>query len=97
MLMDVGHVLRAGQLAVGDVEEVAAVRQLAEQVPGGAVGLVVGGVAALGLEIDRDSAVVGDREDEQQLFQVGAVILVVPQVIASRVRSRRVSCWVASP
>ena len=42
------------------------------------MGLVVGGVAALGLEVDRDPAVLGDREDEQQLLQVGPVVLVVP-------------------
>ena len=42
------------------------------------MGLVIDGVAAFGLEIDRDTAVPGDGEDEQQLLQVGPVVLVVP-------------------
>ena len=77
VLMDVGHVLGGGQLAVGDVEEVAAAGQLAEQVPGGAVGAVVGGVAALDPELHRHGAVAGDGEDVEQLLEVGAVVLVV--------------------
>ena len=77
MLMDVGHVLGGGQLAVGDVEEVAAAGQLAEQVPGGAVGAVVGGVAALDAELHRHGAVARDGEDVEQLLEVGAVVLVV--------------------
>jgi hypothetical protein len=76
--MHVRHVFRGRQLAVGHVEEVAALRQGAEQIPGGAVGLVVGDVAALGLEIDRNSTIFGDREDEQELLEIGAVVLVVP-------------------
>ena len=77
MLMDVGHVLGGGQLAVGDVEEVAPAGQLAEQVPGVAVGAVVGGVAALDPELHRHGAVAGDGEDVEQLLEVGAVVLVV--------------------
>jgi hypothetical protein len=77
VLIDVRHVLGTRQLAVGEVKEVASAGQLAEQVPGGVVGLIVGGIAAPGLEIDRDPAVVGDGEDEQQLLEVGAVVLAV--------------------
>ena len=58
-LLDVGHVLGGGQLAVGDVEEVASAGRATEQVPGGAVGLVVGDVAAGELEVQRDRAVSG--------------------------------------
>jgi hypothetical protein len=57
VLMHVRHVLGGRRLVAGEVEEVATLGQRAEQVPGGAVGLVVGRVAALGLEIDRDPAV----------------------------------------
>ena len=78
VLVEVGHVLGGGQLAVGDVEEVAPAGQLAEQLPGGAVRAVVGGVAALDPELHRHGAVAGDREDVEQLLQVGAVVLVVP-------------------
>ena len=57
VLMDVGHVLGGGELAVGDVEEVAAAGQLAEDVPGLDMGAVVGGVAALDAEVHRHGAV----------------------------------------
>ena len=78
-LVEVGHVLAGGQLAVGHVEEVAAAGQLAEQIPGVAMGLVVGHVAAFGAEVQRHAAVGGDREDEQQLLQVGTMVLVVAE------------------
>ena len=77
VLMDVGHVLGGGELAVGDVEEVAAAGQLAEQVPGVAVRAVVGGVAALDPELHRHGTVACDGEDVEQLLEVGAVVLVV--------------------
>ncbi len=41
------------------------------------MGHIVGHVAALGLEIDRDSSVLGDGEDEEQLFEIGPVVLVM--------------------
>ena len=41
------------------------------------MGQIVGGVAALGLKIDRDPAVLGDGEDEEELLEVGPVVLVV--------------------
>jgi hypothetical protein len=78
VLMEIGHVLGGGQLAVGHVEEVAAAGQLAEQVPGGAVRTVVGGVAALDAELHGHGAVAGDREDIEELLEVGAMVLVVP-------------------
>ena len=68
-----------GQLAVGHVEEVASAGQLAEQVPGVAVGLVVRHVAAFRAEVQGHAAVGSDREDEQQLFQVGTMVLVVAE------------------
>ena len=45
VLMDVGHIIDGGQLAVGHTEEVAAAGQLAEQITGSAVRAIVGGVA----------------------------------------------------
>ena len=77
VLVDVGHVLGGGELAVGDVEEVAAPGEFAEEVPGLAVRAVVGGVAACDAEVHGHGAVAGDGEDVQELFQVGAVVLVV--------------------
>src|SRR5439155_25315003 len=87
VLMDVGHVLGGGQLAVGDVEEVAAAGQLTEDLPGADMGAVVGGVAALDAEVHRHGAVARDGEDVEQLLEVGAMVLVVA---VSRSEERRV-------
>ena len=76
MTVHMSHVLRAGQLAVGDLEEVLPTSELAEQVPGRAVGAVVDHVATFGLEVDRDSTILGHGEDEEQLLEVWPVILV---------------------
>ena len=54
-----------------------AARQLAEQIPGVAVRAVVGGVAALDAELHRHGAVARDREDVEELLEVGAMVLVV--------------------
>ncbi len=78
-LVEIGHVFAGGQFAVGHVEKVAAAGQLAQQVPGVAVGLVVGHVAAFGAEVQRHAAVGGDREDEQELLQIGTMVLVVAE------------------
>ena len=72
--MDIGHVLGAGQLAVGHVEEIASAGQATEQVPGGAVGLVVDHVAAGDLEIQGDPPS-RHREDVKQLLEVGPMVL----------------------
>src|SRR5439155_14271190 len=77
VVMDVGHVLSGGELAVGDVEEVAAAGQLAEDLPGADMGAVVGGVAALDAEVDRHGAVARDGEDVEELLEVGPVVLVM--------------------
>ena len=76
-LVQVGHVLGGGQLAVGHVEEVAAAGQFAKQLPGLLVRLVVDRVAAFGAEVDRHAAIVAEREDVEQLLQVRAMVLVV--------------------
>ena len=78
MPVDVGHVLGGGQLAIRDVEEIRSPGQLAEQVPGLAVGAVVGGVATLDPKVHRHGTVATDGEDVEQLLEVGAVVLVVP-------------------
>jgi hypothetical protein len=75
--MQVGHVLGCGQLAVGDVEEVAAAGELAEQLPAAPVRADVGGVAALDLELHGHGAVPRHGEDVEQLPEVEAVVLVV--------------------
>ena len=77
VLVEVGHVLGGGELAVGDVEEVGAAGEFAEEIPGLAVRAVVGGVAALDAELHRDGPVACYRENVKQLFQVGPVVLVV--------------------
>src|SRR4029077_10783446 len=63
VLMDIGHVLGAGQLAIRDVEEIAPSGQATEEIPGSAMGLVVHHIAAGNLEIQRNCAVPGHRED----------------------------------
>ena len=75
---DVVHVVDRGQLAVGDVEEVAAAGDLAEQIPVLPVGRVVGDVPAGRAEMDGHAAVVADGEDVQELLQVRAMVLAVP-------------------
>src|SRR5476651_619228 len=74
---DIVHVLDRYQLAVGHVEKVAASGDLAEQVPGGAVGTVVGDIAIGGAVVNWHTAVVSNGEDIEQLFQVGSMVLVV--------------------
>jgi len=53
--------------------------QLAEEVPGLDVDLVVADVAVVSLGVDGDGAVGADGAAEQELFQVGSVILVVAE------------------
>src|SRR5208282_347727 len=77
VLMDVGHVLGAGQFAVNHIEEVWSSDQATEEVPGGDMGFVVHHIAAGDLEIERNRAVPGHREDEEQLLEVGPMVLVV--------------------
>ena len=77
VLVEVGHVLGGGELAVGNVEEVGGAREFPEEVPGLAVRAVVGGVAALDPELHRHGAVACHCENIKQLFQVGPVVLVV--------------------
>src|ERR1017187_7323335 len=84
---DIVHVLDRYQLAVGHVEKVAASGDLAEQVPGGAVGTVVGDIAVGGAVVDRHTAVVGNGEDIDQVLQVGSMVLVVAP--GGRQRTRR--------
>src|SRR5271156_5569290 len=71
------QILAAGQLAVGHVEEVSPADQLIEQVPGPDVCTVVNRVAAGAGEIDRHVAVAGDRQDVEQLLEIGAPRLAV--------------------
>jgi len=74
---DVVHGRPVGELAVRDIEEVGAPDQGPELIPGRDVGAVIVGVCVLGPQGDRDSPVGGDGRHAEQLFQVGAVVLVV--------------------
>ena len=78
-LVQVGHVLAGGQLRIGHVEEVASTGQLAEQVPGVAMGDIVGDVAAGSAKVERHTAIGRDRENEQQLLQIRPMIFVVAE------------------
>src|SRR5262249_14292097 len=62
---------------VGHVEEVGAADQLAEQIPGADVGPVVDRGAAVAGEIDRHATVTGDRQDVEQLLEIGTPGLAV--------------------
>ena len=77
MLVQIGHVFGRGEFGVSHIEEVVAASQLAEEFPGVHVRLIVGRVAAGRTEVDRHTAVVAEREDVDQLFQVGTMVLVV--------------------
>ncbi len=46
--------------------------------------LIIGGVAVVGLAMDRDRAVGADRDAVQQLFEIGAVVLAVAEGDARR-------------
>ena len=74
---DMTHRLLRAQLAVRDIQEPRLADEGTQFVPGRDVGEVVGGVAVRDSVGDRDRTVGADREDEQQLFEVGAVVLVV--------------------
>src|SRR5262249_48982063 len=76
---NMAHVVPCAELAVGYVQEVGVADHLAQEVPSLDVDLVVGNVAVVGLAMDRHSAVGADRDAEDQLLQVGAVILVVAE------------------
>ena len=77
-VVDMVHVRPAGQLAVGDVEEVGAPEHGGQPVPGVDVGGVVDGVAVGDAAADGDRAVGGHGQHPYQLFEVGPVVLVVP-------------------
>ena len=79
VLVKVGHVFAGGQLAVGHVQKIASAGQLAKQFPGVAVGLVIGDVAVGRAKVQGHAAVRRDGEDEQQLLQVGTMVLVVTE------------------
>ena len=58
--------------------------QLAQEVPGLDVDLVVSNVAVVGLAMDGHGPVGADRDAKQQLFQIGSMILVVTESDARR-------------
>jgi hypothetical protein len=81
---NVAHVVPRAELAVGHVEEVGVAEDAAQEVPGVGMHLVVAGVAVVGLAVDRHGAVGADGKAEQQLLEVGAVVLVVAEGDARR-------------
>jgi len=78
-LMEMVHILAAGQFAIGHVSEVAAAGQLAEQVPAVAMRLVIGDIAACGAEVQRHAALGNDGENKQPLLQIRTMALVVSE------------------
>lgn len=83
MLRDVLEIVRAGQLTVSDIQKVLAASELMEYVPSGDMCLVVVFVTVVCGEVDGHSAVVGQRQDIEELFEIGAVILAVPVAMAA--------------
>src|SRR5690606_36617043 len=67
---DVLEILLAGQLAIRHIQEVFAARKLAEHGPGVDVCGIVGDVAAMRGEINRNAAIIRDGERIKQLLQV---------------------------
>jgi hypothetical protein len=55
--------------------------------------LVVGDVAVVGLAMDRQGAVGADRDAEEELLQIGAVVLVVAEGDARRAVALLGRCW----
>src|SRR5262249_11151064 len=76
---NMAHVVTRAELAVGHVEEVSMASHLAQEVPGLGMDLIIGDVAVVDLAMDRHGAVGAHRDAEEQLLQVGAVILVVAE------------------
>lgn len=72
---DVVHRLGVAELGVRDVEEVGPAGELDESVPGLLVGPRVALVSRLGAEHAGDGAVARRREDDEELLEVGAVVL----------------------
>jgi hypothetical protein len=73
--VDIVHVVAAAQLRVGDVEEIGSAGHVAQRVPSLDVGLRVIGVAVGAAKLHRHTAIVGERQDEDELFQIGPMIL----------------------
>jgi hypothetical protein len=67
--------LPGAEFAVGHVEEVVAAQDLAEALPGFPMGGVIGLVAGVSLEMDRDRSVGADGQAIDEVFEVGAVVL----------------------
>lgn len=81
--MDLAHGLGRAELGVGDIDKAWTSDEGSKRVPGRNVRRVVTRIAVGTAIGDRHRPVGTDRQDEQQLLEIGAVILVVP------VRNRR--------
>src|ERR1700756_4877370 len=73
--IDVIHVLARTQLGIGDIEEVCPARHGAQRVPGLNVGAGVAGIAIATAERDGDIAVGVRGQNEQELLEIGTVLL----------------------
>ncbi len=79
LIMDVLQILAGCQFAIRHVQEFRVTDQLPQQVPGLTVRRVIGDVATGRGEVQRDTTIVGHRQDIEQLFQVGPMILAVTE------------------
>ena len=77
MTGDVIQLAPSTNLTVGNVEKVGFAGEFANRAPGVDVGGVIGAVTRIGLEVDRHRAITGERQAEDDLFQVGSVVLAV--------------------
>src|SRR5262245_66095109 len=73
--IDMVHVLARAQLGIRDVEEVRPTSNGAQCVPGLDVGAGIAGIAVAAAKRDRDPPIVCRREDEEELLEIGAVVL----------------------
>ena len=79
MLVDVLERLARAELAVRDIEEVRRAHQGAKHLPCLAVGGAVFRVAVGHLDVDGDGAVGAHREDPEELFEIGPMVLIVAE------------------
>jgi hypothetical protein len=91
MPVDIRHILHRRQLAVRHVQKIGPSRQLAEQVPGFTMRLIIEYIAATSPKLHRDTAIPRERENVKQLLQVGPMVFVVAE------RDRRGQTAVAQP
>src|SRR6516162_216365 len=73
--IDMVHVLARTQFGIGDVEEVRSTRHGTQCVPGVDMGAGIAGVAVAAAKRDGDTAIGSRGKNEQELFEIGTVVL----------------------